>query len=253
MQPLNYHHLLYFYKVSKLGSIARASAELQLTQPTISEQIRLLEKSLGHPLFNRVGRSLVLTEAGKTAFAHAEKIFALGNDLTRAIAHADTPPLRIAVDPRLSSRLIASLLPESPFEAVPPSELNVEVLLTPEKGAQHHEILECGTVLLSRRKQSLKQAKLLLPPEPASSSLQAWLKKNKLSPAIAATFHSEDLLLAYAERSDACFAFPDHKPALPPGFHVLARARDLRYRVFAATSDRRPTHPALAKFLALKR
>lgn len=255
MQPLNYHHLLYFYKVAKLGSIARASAELQLTQPTISEQIRLLEKSLGKPLFDRVGRALVLTEAGKTAFAYAENIFALGQDLTHSLHNQGIPAvLRIGVDPRLSSPLAASLLPSVPMEVsvANAGDPNLDLFLTPAPAKGQHLLLDCGALFLSRRKQTLKQVKLLLPPEPMRSTLKSWLKKKKLSPSIAATFESDALLLAYAQLSDAAFLFPDHKLAIPRDFHVIARANDIRFSVFAVTNDRQSTHSAVAKLLGRK-
>ena len=44
MEWLNYHHLLYFWAVARYGSVVRASAELKLSQPTISGQIRRLEE-----------------------------------------------------------------------------------------------------------------------------------------------------------------------------------------------------------------
>ena len=65
MTWLNYHHLLYFWTVAREGSIARACALLLLTQPTISGQLRALDKALGVKVFDRVGRRLVLTETGR--------------------------------------------------------------------------------------------------------------------------------------------------------------------------------------------
>ena len=53
MEWLNYHHLLYFWTVARQGTIARASEELRLAQPTISGQIRALEHQLGEKLFQR--------------------------------------------------------------------------------------------------------------------------------------------------------------------------------------------------------
>ena len=49
MQKLNYQHLFYFWQVAKVGSITKACDKLGLAQPTISNQITLLEKSLGIP------------------------------------------------------------------------------------------------------------------------------------------------------------------------------------------------------------
>ena len=64
MEWLNYHHLLYFWSVAKHGTVAKASEDLRLTQPTISTQIRALEDRLGEKLFSRSGKYLVLTEMG---------------------------------------------------------------------------------------------------------------------------------------------------------------------------------------------
>src|SRR5262249_10986673 len=51
MSWLNYHHLLYFWTVAREGTIARACVQLHLTEPTISGQLRSLEKALGAKLF----------------------------------------------------------------------------------------------------------------------------------------------------------------------------------------------------------
>ena len=81
MRWLNYHHLLYFWVVAKKGTITAACEELRLAQPTISAQLRALEKDLGHKLFRRVGRNLVLTDSGRIVYRYAEEIFPVGQDL----------------------------------------------------------------------------------------------------------------------------------------------------------------------------
>ena len=59
MDPwLNYHHLLYFWMTVREGSIQAASRKLRLAHPTVSVQIKRLEESLGHPLFDRSRRKL---------------------------------------------------------------------------------------------------------------------------------------------------------------------------------------------------
>jgi len=82
---LNYHHLLYFWVVAKEGSIVNASRVLRLSSPTISGQIHELEATMGVKLFDRKGRGLELTEAGKTAFRYADSIFSLGAELLHTI------------------------------------------------------------------------------------------------------------------------------------------------------------------------
>ncbi len=109
MTWLNYHHLLYFWKVAKEGSIARASAELRLAPPTISVQIHQLEEMLGQKLFSREGRGLALTEAGRVAFRYADSIFATGDALVQALtAGGAQRPIRVVVG--LSGALPKSLV-----------------------------------------------------------------------------------------------------------------------------------------------
>lgn len=71
MEWLNYHHLFYFWVVAREGGVTRASEQLYLSQPTISAQIRALERSLGEKLFVKSGRNLILTEIGRVAFRYA--------------------------------------------------------------------------------------------------------------------------------------------------------------------------------------
>lgn len=81
MPELNYHHLRYFRAVAHEGNLTRAAARLNLAPSALSSQIRALEDRLGQPLFERSGRRLVLTEAGRIALAHADAIFAAGEEL----------------------------------------------------------------------------------------------------------------------------------------------------------------------------
>lgn len=98
MEWLNYHHLLYFWVTAREGSITRASAVLNLTQPTISGQIGALEEALGEPLFEKSGRGLVLTEMGRVAFRYADEIFALGRELRETLrGKPSAKPRRLVV------------------------------------------------------------------------------------------------------------------------------------------------------------
>ena len=78
---LNYRQLHYFWVVAKTGSIVRACEQLNLTPQTISGQLSLLEQTFGIALFQRVGRQLELTEAGRQALPYAEQMFQTGNEL----------------------------------------------------------------------------------------------------------------------------------------------------------------------------
>jgi LysR family transcriptional activator of nhaA len=78
---LNFHHLHYFWAVAHEGNLTRAAERLHVSQSAVSVQIQKLETDLGHPLFERRGRQLQLTEAGRIVLDHADAIFAMGRDL----------------------------------------------------------------------------------------------------------------------------------------------------------------------------
>jgi LysR family transcriptional activator of nhaA len=87
-QSFNYRHLYYFWIVAKEGGMARAAERLDMSLPTISTQVRELEKSLGVSLLKAQGRNLVLTEAGVAAMREADQIFALGEGLPQRVREA---------------------------------------------------------------------------------------------------------------------------------------------------------------------
>ncbi|WP_299774127.1 LysR family transcriptional regulator [uncultured Tateyamaria sp.] len=104
METLNYHHLRYFRAVAHEGNLTRAADKLNLSQSALSTQIKALEARLGHDLFDRVGRQLKLTEVGRIALDHADRIFGTGQELmetlNRSADHA--PPLRVGALSTLS-------------------------------------------------------------------------------------------------------------------------------------------------------
>jgi DNA-binding transcriptional LysR family regulator len=66
--------LQYLRHIARVSGFRRAADELDMSQATLSEQIKLLEQELGVRLFERGGRNLTLTEAGKTLLTRAERI-----------------------------------------------------------------------------------------------------------------------------------------------------------------------------------
>lgn len=85
MVPLNYNQLYYFHQIAEHGSISTASKVLLISSPALSMQLKELEESLGVPLFDRVGKKLILTEAGAIVFEYAKDIFKLGFELRDTI------------------------------------------------------------------------------------------------------------------------------------------------------------------------
>jgi LysR family transcriptional activator of nhaA len=82
---LNYHHLKLFWEVARAGSLRAAASRLQLSQPTISTQIKLLEIALGDSLFDRTGRGLRLTQQGRLVLEFSSKIFDLGAEMVSSV------------------------------------------------------------------------------------------------------------------------------------------------------------------------
>ncbi len=85
MSELNYHHLRYFRAVAHDGNLTRTAERLNLSQSALSIQIKQLEERLGHSLFERRGRQLYLTEAGRIALDHADTIFSAGEELVETL------------------------------------------------------------------------------------------------------------------------------------------------------------------------
>ncbi len=85
---LNYNHLHYFHVAAMEGSVAGAAVKLGVTQPTVSEQVRALERVLAVSLFERRPTGLKLTEAGRLTFEHTSVMFRAGERLAEALGHS---------------------------------------------------------------------------------------------------------------------------------------------------------------------
>jgi DNA-binding transcriptional LysR family regulator len=80
-------HLRYFVAVAEEGAMARAAERLHLTQPSLSRQLRQLEREMGTPLFERTTRGTTLTASGTALHRHALLLLRLA-DATRDVARA---------------------------------------------------------------------------------------------------------------------------------------------------------------------
>ncbi len=124
MPFLNYHHLMYFWTVAREGGVARAAEKLHLSSPTISAQIHELEDTLGDKLFERRGRSLILTEVGQLVFKYADDIFTLGRELLDAVKLGpDSRPQKLTVG-------ISDAVPKTVSVALLEPALNMEPTCT---------------------------------------------------------------------------------------------------------------------------
>ena len=149
MSTLNYHHLRYFRAVAREGNLTRAAARLHLSQSALSAQIGKLEDRLGLSLFERRGRRLHLTEAGRIALEHADVIFATGEELLATLSGTDRTRrlLRVGALATLSRNfqigLLRPMLARDDVEVVLRSGGQGELLRALER-------LELDIVLLNR-------------------------------------------------------------------------------------------------------
>lgn len=246
MEWLNYHHLLYFWVVAREGSIAKASEQLRLAQPTISGQLRALEQSLGEKLFARSGRGLKLTETGQVVFRYAGEIFGTGQELMDVLkGRPSGSPVRFIVGvadviPKLVAyRLLepALHLPESVQIVCREdrterllAELSVHELdlvlsdapiaPTVKVRAFSHLLGECGVTFFAAGKRaamlrrnfprSLDEAPFLLPPEPTTlrRSLEHWFDSQNIRPRLAGEFDDSALLKEFGHAGMGIFVVP---------------------------------------------
>lgn len=246
MNWLNYHHLLYFWTVAKEGSISAACQRLHLTQPTISAQIRALEQSFGRKLFDRAGRNLVLSEAGRVVFRYADDIFALGEELRDALAgrlSAGASRLVVGISDALPKLIVYRLLAPAVHLPEPvrliclegaPSRLlaqlslgDLDVVLSDAPTDPHvkvrafnHLLGECGMSVFAspalacryRTKfpQSLHGAPMLLPTQDSilRRSLDRWLESNGIRPVVAAEIQDGALIKAFGQSGLGLFVAP---------------------------------------------
>jgi LysR family transcriptional activator of nhaA len=237
---------MYFWIVAKEGSIARACDRLALAQPTISHQLRRLEKSFGAALFDRSGRNLTLTEFGQTVLQYADAIFTIGRDLQDAISGEpgersrrlvvgmpDVLPKHIAyrlLRPALDMRPVVHLVCHEGRHHDLLSELALHRLdlvlsdspVTPVVNVRafNHLLGECGlsffatAELASHLRKgfpgSLNHAPLLLPTERTAvrRELEQWFYQQDVQPRIVGEFEDTALMSVFAQDGLGVFAAP---------------------------------------------
>jgi LysR family transcriptional activator of nhaA len=281
MEPLNFHHLRYFWTVAREGSVSRAAKKLRLTQPTVSEQLRLLQDALGAQLFRRDGRGLALTETGQLVLRYADEIFALGSQLVGAVEGkpmgrparltvgiCDVVPKLVAyriLAPALDARVAIGCSEDSParlFAELAAHALDVVISDAPAHHPEAHSHLlgECGVSVFGTKRmaaemrvgfpRSLDGAPFLLPTAGTAlrAELDEWFGARKIRPNVVGEFQDAALLSVFAEAGAGLFAAPD-AIARETGRRNLGRAgpvKPLRARYYAVTMDRRIVNPAVA-------
>ena len=284
MEWTNYNHLFYFWTVARHSSVIRASEELLVAQPTVTEQIRTLEQSLGVKLVERVGRGLRLSDDGEVLFAYADKMFRLGREMRDVIAGRTTSvQLRLTVGiaqslPKLVAyQLIAPALkhssvrllciedrPEQLFSRLALHRLDLVLSDGPippsvNVRAYSHRLAHCGVSFMASRKPSherfprcLDRVPFLMPEpnSPLYNSLESWFAKHGIWPTIVGEFSDSALLKIFGQEGVGAFAVPtiaERDVATRYKVKVLGRTTEITEEFYAITTDRRVTHPAITR------
>jgi LysR family transcriptional activator of nhaA len=247
MKWVNYNHLYYFWVVGRQGGVVRASEELMVSQPTISNQLKELEAALGHRLFARAGRGRTLTEAGRIAFNYANQMFSLGQELLNALEHQQAGPaaLRLAVGvldviPKLvvrqflapaldlgqpvrlicredkSDRLLADLAARRTDMVLSDAPIGTAVQvqgfnhLLGESGVSFFASPAVAARLKKGFPKSLNGAPLLLPSDHTEvrRSLNVWLDSKRILPVVAGEFDDSALMFWFGQSGAGVFPAP---------------------------------------------
>src|SRR5215831_6027544 len=107
------HQLRYFVAVADLKHFTRAAEKCLVAQPSLSQQIINLEKELGRPLFERLGRKVRMTDAGRSLYEQAVAILAAVDEAKRRVSGAAEPgrgKVNVGAIPTVAPYLLPPLL-----------------------------------------------------------------------------------------------------------------------------------------------
>lgn len=286
----SYRHLYYFWVVANEGSMSRAAARLGIAVQTLSAQVRLLERSLGHALLRPAGRSLALTDAGVAARRQADQIFLLGEELPERVRDAAVAPtLRLALGisdgvPKLIVReLLLPVLAEPRLRLVSHEggldELLGDVALhrldvmfadrpappNPSLRLFSHRLdlsplawygaPALAAVVGTDFPAGLDRVPVLLPTVQAASRLplEQWFDRHHLRPRIAGEFEDHALMTTFAAGGMGLFPAPVRLGAALAahyGLVMVGRSEGVEEAVYATVADRRIVHPLVQRLIA---
>ena len=291
MAEMNYNHLRYFWAVAQDGNLTRTADRLNVSQSALSVQIRKLEHQLGHALFERRGRQLHLTEAGRITLDHADAIFATGRDLMGTLQQtgAVRQAVRIGALATLSRNFqigfLRPLLGRDDIEVILRSgsaaellrglqALNLDVVLTnqvPETDAltpfiahklseQHVGLVGTPQLIGATRSVAALLARhpLILPTQGSSvrTGFDALAVQLGISPQIAAEVDDIAMMRLLVREGSALAVLPPIAVQDELASGALIEADELPGIVetfFAVTIDRRFPHPVVRSLIGANR
>jgi LysR family transcriptional activator of nhaA len=289
MAWLNYQHLYYFSIIAREGGLARAGAALRLSHSTLSVQLRALEDTLGEPLFERRGRSLVLTPFGREVQQYASEIFRLGSELLD-FARGQAAPLRrfeigvvSAIPKTIASQLLRPTFESGHAGTIRVRQDTIDRLVAELGSGRLHAILSdsaparssalklhihplgtstvhlYGAADLARRYRkgfpgSLEGAPMLMPGPDAAlrRGLERWFAEHRVRVNAVGEIDDAGTLRALGAAGRGLFAV---RAALKAeveegsGAKRVGRLAGLVEPYFAISLERRVTHPAVAALI----
>ncbi len=285
VQTLNHHHLFHLWTVVREGGVTRASEKLNVSQPTVSGQLRELQQALGKQLLVRSGRNVVLTDVGHTVYRYADQIFALDRELQEAVKGRATHPGRLAVGVTMVvPKLVAYRILEPALQRPEPVHLDcvqdrperlvaelaiyaLDLVLTDTPApptvrvqAYNHLLGECGVSIFAaerlaathRRRfpDSLEGAPFLLPSGDSGLrlSLEDWFRKRGVRPRVVGTFEDSALIGAFGRAGAGLFALPsaiEKEVQREYGVRLVGRLETVRQSFYAVSVERTMRNPAV--------
>jgi LysR family transcriptional activator of nhaA len=285
VETLNHHHLFHFWTVVREGGVTRASEKLHVSQPTISGQLRELEEALGEKLLRRSGRTVVLTDIGRTVYRFADEMLDLDRELLEAVKGRPTRPGKLAVGVAMVvPKLVAYRMLEPALHLPEPIQLDcvherperllaelavygLDVVLADAPApaavkvrAYSHLLGECGVSVFGTDRLaaahrrgfpgSLDGAPFLLPSEDSALrlSLEEWFQKRKIRPRVVGTFEDSALLDAFGQAGAGLFAMPvaiEAELRRQYRVRVVGRLDSVRQRFYAISVERKLRNPAV--------
>jgi len=293
MQWLNYHHLYYFWTIAHEGSVTAAADKLQLSRPTVTGQLRSLERALGNKLFRQSGRRLALTEFGLKVLSYADDIFATGQELQQALrgVQGDSQRLIVGVPDEMPKLIVFRLLqpafnlPERPriicregkrddlLAELAVHRLDLVLSDAPLDSSSsvkafNHKLGECGVTFFARADSakklkrnfptSLNGQPMLLPTQSTTMRrlIDRWFDEREIQPLITAEFEDSALMKVFGQSGGGSFPAPsviEREVIRQYGVQPVGRVESLRERFFAISVERKLRHPAIVAITASAR
>jgi LysR family transcriptional activator of nhaA len=285
VETLNHHHLFHFWTVVREGGVTRASEKLNVSQPTISGQLRDLEEALGEKLLSRSGRTVALTDIGRTVYRYVDQMLGLDRELLEAVKGRPTRPERLAVGVAMVvPKLVAYRMLEPALRLHEPIQLDcvhekperllaelaiygLDVVLADAPappavkvrayshllGESAVSVFGTGRMAAAHRRGfpgSLDGAPFLLPSEDSALriSLEEWFQKHRVRPRVVGTFEDSALLDAFGRAGAGLFAMPaaiEAELRRQYRVRVVGRLESVRQRFYAITVERKLSNPAV--------